>query len=329
MGTNLQVTSAAPDENGWTRSQIDLIKATVAKDTTDEELQLFLMIAKRTGLDPFARQVYCIRRFDRTLNRKVATIQTSIDGYRLLADRTGRYAPGRETVFYYDMEAKGEDVARLISATVYIKKHIQGEWHEIAATAYFDEYAQESPLWKRMPRVMLAKCAESLALRRAFPAELSGIYTSDEMGADTPLQEARPVVDVEVPPVHRLHAAPARDDAPPVDEPAAWSKLGDELDKMKEKAAAHGVTFDDDAPTADTRETLELEIVLLTKKLGFKPHALTRWILKNYEAPGGFDGLFLYYTSDKTLGADAYVDELVKIRDQFSAEVDAFEAAQD
>lgn len=133
----------------------------------------------------------------------------------------------------------------------------------------------------------------------------------DEMGA-TVDAESGELTDPPAP-VHRLHAAPAQDDAPPADEAEAYAELGEQM------AAA----------TADTRETLEAEITALTKRLGFRPNALTRWIQKNYEAPGGFDGLFLYYTSDKTLGADAYVDELVKIRDQFSNEVDAFEAAQD
>src|ERR1051325_6605851 len=165
-------------EAGWDANKVQLIKDTVAKETTDDELMLFMMTAKRTGLDPFARQIYCIKRNDRMLGRKVASIQTSIDGYRLIADRTNKYAPGQEPIYRYT------DDGHLISATSYVKKLAGGTWHEVAATAYYDEYAQETPLWKRMPRNMLAKCAEALALRRAFPAELSGLYTSDEFGND-------------------------------------------------------------------------------------------------------------------------------------------------
>ena len=110
------------------------------------------------------------------------SIQTSIDGFRLIAERSSRYCPGRESTYQYDKNGK------IISSTAYVKKlTMDGTWHEIASTAFFEEYAQKNKegevtsFWKRMPHVMISKCAESLALRKAFPAELSGIYTQEEM----------------------------------------------------------------------------------------------------------------------------------------------------
>ena len=146
-------------------------------------------ICQRTGLDPFAKQIYAIRRWDSKARREVMTPQTSIDGYRLVAERTGRYAPGREPTLTYDEKTK-----QLATATSYIKKQTpDGTWHEVAATAHYSEYAQTTKegaptkFWQQMPRVMLSKVAEALALRRAFPMELSGIYTHEEMSqADTP-----------------------------------------------------------------------------------------------------------------------------------------------
>jgi phage recombination protein Bet len=170
------------EQTGYERGQVDLVKTTIARDATDEELLFFLNVCQRSGLDPFAKQIYLIKRWDSKAGREIATPQTSIDGYRLIADRTDRYTPGREPTFTY---ADGSSIPH--SATAYVKKLAGGVWHEVAATAHYAEYAQTkkdgSPtqFWRDKPHLMLAKCAEALALRRAFPAELSGVYTREEM----------------------------------------------------------------------------------------------------------------------------------------------------
>ena len=182
------VTVVASEENHkglpaliFTREQLDLIKRTIAKGSTDDELALFLYTAKRTGLDPLTRQIHAVKRFDSSQNREVMAVQIAIDGYRLVADRTGKYAPGREPSFEADKNGN------IVSATAYIKKFAGGEWHEVAATAFFSEYSAKkkdgglTKMWAERPRTMLAKCAEALAIRKAFPAELSGTYTPDEM----------------------------------------------------------------------------------------------------------------------------------------------------
>jgi phage recombination protein Bet len=156
--------------------QVELIKKTVAKGCDNNELALFLYTCKRTGLDPLIRQIYAVKRAG-TSNQM--SIQTGIDGYRLIAERTGNYVPGREPTFK-------EEGGKIISATAYVKKRVSGEWHEVAATAYFLEYAQIfngklGNMWEKMGHVMIAKCAEALALRRAFPAEMAGVYTNEEM----------------------------------------------------------------------------------------------------------------------------------------------------
>ena len=170
----------------FTQSHSDLIKDMYFKGSSDQEFMMFLHVCKKTGLDPAMRQIFPVKRWDNKTGKETMTIQTGIDGYRLIAERTGRYAPGREPTYQYDN-------GKLVSATAYVKKQTQdGTWHEIASTAFYDEYVQTfldkktgqkkpTQFWQNMQHNQLAKCAEALALRKAFPGDLSGIYTEDEM----------------------------------------------------------------------------------------------------------------------------------------------------
>ena len=153
----------------------ELITRTVAKDLDKDELDLFIYTCERTDLDPLSRQIYAIPRGGKM------TVQTSIDGFRLIAERTGKYSPGNDTEFIYN------EKGYLLGAKVYVKKMTaDGTWHNISATAFLSEYNSNQGLWRKMPHVMVEKAAESRALRRAFPADLSGLYSKEEMEqADT------------------------------------------------------------------------------------------------------------------------------------------------
>jgi len=181
----------------FTQQERDLIRKTVAKDLEPNEFELLMYRAEATGLDPLAKQLYASVRRSRDNDDnwvRNVTIEAQIDGLRLTADRTGTYAPGRETVFGYS------DKGELVSATVYGKKLVAGVWHEVSAVAMLAEYQQKTrsgapnAMWARMPHSQLAKCAEALMLRKGWPADLSGIYTSDEMAqADNePAPQAAP-----------------------------------------------------------------------------------------------------------------------------------------
>lgn len=175
----------------FSRDQLDLIKTTVANGTSDDEFRLFIEVCKLTGLNPFAKQIYAIMRSagkdaqGRWIKRM--TIQTGIDGYRLMAARTGELAGIDDPT--YDTE-DGEHPNR---ATVTVYRLVQGQRMPFVATARWREYAaldkdaNPTNLWAKMPWLMLGKCSEALALRKAFAAELSGVYTSEEMAqADNP-----------------------------------------------------------------------------------------------------------------------------------------------
>ena len=174
------------------REEIDIIKKTIATDATDAELKLFVKYAQRTGLDPFARQIYFMK-----INGKVS-IMTSVDGFRLIAERTGKYT-GQLGPFWCGQDGDWKEVwlAKEPPSAAKVGVLRSDFKQPLWAVAKYDAYFQDKPMWKKMPDNMLAKCAESLALRKAFPNELSGVYTKEEMdqaGTDTIEAEVKEVI---------------------------------------------------------------------------------------------------------------------------------------
>ena len=213
------------------REQIELLKTTICRDTTDDELKLFLEVCRSTGLDPFQKQIHAVKRWNNTAQKHEMQIQIGIDGFRIQSERSGKYA-GQVGPFWCGSDGAWKDVWLSDEPPMAAKVGVmrQDFKEPLYAIALYAEYVQTkkdgtpNSTWQNRPAGQLAKCAESLARRTAFPETLSGLYSAEEMGqADNemplsapPKQTIAPVVVAQA----RLIAAPA----PPLP-PRPWSNF--------------------------------------------------------------------------------------------------------
>lgn len=202
------------EQKEFSNDQLVALRTLGVENASREELAVFFHTCVRTGLDPFARQIYMIRR------KGKQTIQTGIDGFRLIANRTTERTNG--TLGYEDPQWCGEDG---VWRDVWLSKEppaasrcvVVRNGGRFPAVALYHEYVglksdgKPNAMWATKPALMLQKCAAALALRSAFPHDLSGLYTSDEMQqAGNPLQTAP--------------AAPQRHEPPRVEHPDGFDQ---------------------------------------------------------------------------------------------------------
>lgn len=184
-----------------TKDKVQLVKDMIMKGASDSELELFVSNCNRTGLDPMQKQCWAVKRWDSSLQREVFSFQTGVDGFRIVANRSGKYS-GQLGPYWCGEDGEWKDVwlsdKPPIAAKVGVLKEDFKE--PLWAVAKFSSYAARkkdgslTPFWLKMPDLMIAKVAECLALRKAFPQDLSGVYSSEEMEQAEDAKDVTPKV---------------------------------------------------------------------------------------------------------------------------------------
>lgn len=180
----------------FSQDQVELVKRTVAKGSTDDELKMFLYLSQKYNLDPFAKEIWFIKYKD------TPTIMTSRDGYLKIAQNN----PDYEGLISFAV-CEGDEFS--IDAANYSVSHrfgakrgkVIGAWARCDRKGRnpqicfvpFSEYAGTSNIWKQYPSAMIQKVAEVFVLKRQFT--ISGLVTTEELSAGettTTYQDSKP-----------------------------------------------------------------------------------------------------------------------------------------
>lgn len=215
----------------FTPAQLTTIKNTVAKDTNPLEFDLFMNAARSYGLDPFRKQISAIVFNKDNAQKRQMAIIVGRDGLRAIAARCGDYRPAsKKPDVVYDKDlVSPQNPKGIVSVSVELWKQDKGgDWFPVYGEAYWDEFAPLKEIWeydqeaqkkqpsgkfypvdgnwKKMPIVMLTKCAEGQALRAGWPDQFGNLYAEEEMQAHT-VKDITPSQEIEQEAAHRRENA--------------------------------------------------------------------------------------------------------------------------
>ncbi len=165
----------------FSQDELALIRRKYMRDADDDDFEEMIARCEHAGLNPLLGQVHIQGRFDQKARRMRYSIQTTIDGFRDKAQNTGLYDGQDEPEYVEDPDG------RLVACKVKVyRKDIS---RAFVGVAYLSEFVQPGPFWQRMARTMLAKCAEAIAFRKAFPGDFQKLYVPEEMGSDAAIMD--------------------------------------------------------------------------------------------------------------------------------------------
>lgn len=274
--------------------QLQLLSDAIMKGATPDEISFFGEVCKRTGLDPFRKQIHAVKRWDSKERREVWSYQTGIDGLRAIAHRSKKCAGIDDAVFI----PADESAEFPVKASVTVWKIVNGERVPFTASARWTEYVQTTKegkvtsMWLKLPYSQLAKCAEALALRKAFPECLGGLHSDEEMGqVDNPdpaprsvyeLPEAASAPEAPVPTTAPVPAAAAPKTVnAEVIPPSPVTTIRPKLEVPEDIAAFVGGAWKG-VELADGRKLGKISIVALKNQRQHLPEGLRLPLLASY-----------------------------------------------
>lgn len=141
----------------------------------DYALKLLEDTCERTGLDWKLRHVYLMERGGKW------SVTLSIDGFRAVGARHADYAGQDGPFWVVSPDGAWTDIPP--EGAIYASKVGMKRKDGIVTwgVAKYKDYAA-GPMWTKFPSTMIAKCAEMLAWRKAFPGIFGGLYGTEEMG---------------------------------------------------------------------------------------------------------------------------------------------------
>lgn len=190
--TNTTALAIQDEQDNFNEKQVAALRQMGVANASPADVAVFFHYCKQTGLDPFRREVYMIGRQGKQ------TIQTGIDGFYKVAERVTRSTGGSwgiSETYWCGEDGEWKDVWLAKAPPAAAKVIVERNGSKFTTVALTSEYQASGPMWKKMPSRMIAKCAEALAIRKAFPEDLSGLYTSDEMAS----ADSNPVTVTQVP----------------------------------------------------------------------------------------------------------------------------------